>query len=81
MKTGWTKGLNEEQQILIKKEFVASSLLRERLVKLLKEKEKTNRESVRSKDAYDKPSWAYLQADSLGYERALNEIISLLESK
>lgn len=30
-----------------------------------------------SKDDYDSPSWAYKQADKLGYQRALKQIILL----
>lgn len=80
MKTTWTKGLTPEQTVEIKKDFVGAIILRKRLQTLLEEKESSSRKSSISKDLYANPNWAYLQADAKGYERALNEIISLLEN-
>lgn len=79
MKTAWTKGLNEKEATEISADFIAASHLRKRLISLLQEKERITREKLRSEALYEKPSWAYQQADGKGYERALNEIISLLE--
>jgi hypothetical protein len=78
MKSVWFKGFNEERKIEMKKEFVASSSLRIRLTELLNEKLVTSTSSLRAKVAYDNPSWAYQQADGIGYERAIYEIISLI---
>lgn len=79
MKTLWTKGLTPDQATAIKKDFVGAAILRERLQTLLNEKSKLSRDVSISKDAYINPNWAYLQADARGYERALNEVISLLD--
>lgn len=79
MKTTITKGLEAEKAKEVKAEFLSSAILRERLRHLLNEKITTNRTATTSKDAYGIPNWAYLQADAVGYERALNEVISLLE--
>jgi hypothetical protein len=79
MKTVWTKGLTPEQTVELKKDFVGAVILRKRLQELLDEKARLSREASISKDAYTNPNWAYLQADARGYERALNEIVSLLE--
>ena len=81
MKTSWTSGLNPELSSEMKREFTSSSLLRERLTKLLNDKIETRRKLSRNIDSYDKASWPYLQADSIGYERALIEIISLISTK
>lgn len=78
MKTVWNKGLNAQQKIEMKNNFEAASLLRHRLSELLKEKESANRNAVRSSTSYESPNWALVQADSIGYERALKEVISLL---
>ena len=78
MKTTLTKGLTPEQSTELRKDFVGAIILRERLITLLKEKTNTSRDASFSKDLYDSPSWAYLQADARGYERAINEFISLL---
>lgn len=81
MKVAWTKGLTKEQTVEIRKDFVGAIILRKRLTTLLEEKEQSSRKSSVSKDSYENPNWAYLQADARGYERALNEIISLLSNK
>lgn len=78
MKTSWTKGLDEQKTMEVKRDYVQGVYLRERLMQLLREKEETSRVSTRSKEAFNSPNWAYLQADAIGYERALNEIISLI---
>lgn len=79
MKTTWTKGLTPEQTTEIKKDFVGAVILRQRLQALLSDKATLSREGSMAKDAYSNPNWAYLQADARGYERALSEVISLLE--
>lgn len=78
MKTSWTKGLTPEKAEEIKRDFNASALLRERLAVLIEEKSNASIKASRSKDEYENPNWAYLQADARGYERALSEIISLI---
>jgi hypothetical protein len=83
MKTVILKGLNEQQSEEMRSAFVHSAVLREQLRKILNEKITASNRMVRSKSAFEIANWAYLQADSIGYERALTEVISLLthESK
>lgn len=81
MKTTWLKGLSDDQKMEMRKDFLSSLRLRQRLVEICNDKIDTSNSSMRSKDAYGIPNWAYLQADAIGYERALNEIISLIEQK
>jgi hypothetical protein len=81
MKTNITAGLTKAQAEEITREFNQSSLLRERLIAVLDGKKESLRSEVRSKTSYDSPSWAYFQADAIGYERAISEVISLLMSK
>lgn len=78
MKTSWTKGLSPDKKEEIKREFDASGILRERLKLILEEKMEVARKGSLSKDAYQSPNWAYLQADAVGVQRALEEVISLL---
>lgn len=80
MKTVWNKGLNDQQKKELSGEFVGSPVLRQRLIDLLNEKIETYRAASRDKSKYESPSWAYLQADAIGYERALNEVISMISS-
>lgn len=81
MKTSWTLNLSEQQKAELKKEYASSPILRERLKTLLLNKMETSRTSARSKNKYDSPAWAYVQADAIGYERALDEVISLITTK
>lgn len=78
MKTSWNKGLNAQQKAEMKHHFEASGALRERLKVLLQDKIESARSSTRSSNSYDNPNWALVQADSIGYERAILEIISLI---
>jgi hypothetical protein len=79
MKTVWTKGLDAEKEKEMLREFKEATLLRKRLSSILNEKVKAKHSESRSKDGYANPSWPYFQADAIGYERALEEIISILE--
>lgn len=77
MKTAWLKGIPADEQEEVKASFKASLRTRERLEEVCEDK----RSSAANphKGQYDNPNWAYLQADWIGYNRALKEIISLLQ--
>lgn len=76
MKTLWTNGLKPEQKTEIKKDFISSAHLRNRLKDIIQKEIEANRSSSRNSNTYESPSWALMQADSIGYERALFKIIS-----
>lgn len=78
MKLSWTQGLDKELQVDIRQNFKESLVLRKRLVELLLDKVTSSQRESRSKQLYDNPNWAYLQADKRGYERAMHEIIDLI---
>ncbi len=78
MKTTWTKGLDAEKTKIISTEFNESKVLRRRLTEILEEKIRVKRTESIAKDGYEKPNWPYFQADTVGYERAMTEIISIL---
>lgn len=78
MKVSWTNGLSAEQANDIKSSFIGGALLRRRLKDLIDNKVESSRGSARSKYTYETPNWAYIQADQVGYERALYEIIDLI---
>ena len=80
MKTAWLKGLNAQEKIECKSEFVGAARLRERLIALLEDKADERRKAVRSGNAYDNPNWALVQADAIGYEKAIYEVISRISS-
>lgn len=81
MKTSWTHGLTEQQEQEVRREYAQSPVLRERLSKLLNDKLDVSETAAAAKVNYEKPSWAYFQADANGYKRAINEIISLIVTK
>lgn len=78
MKTVWTKGMDEKRKEEMQKEFQSASALRSRLTELLESKIAVANSELRTKSNYEEPSWAFKQADGIGYERALYEVISLL---
>lgn len=81
MKTAWTAGLKEQEKKEVVEDFKASPALRARLTQMLTKKIDSERTSSLSKISYDSPSWPYLQADTNGYERALREVISLIDEE
>lgn len=78
MKTVWTKGLKAEAASELRKDFSACSLTRSRLKQMLEGSIAQSRKNARKEGTYDSPNWALVQADAIGYERALSDIISLL---
>ena len=78
MKTQITKGLTGDAQKEMEEEFVSSLHFRRRLEYLIRERVENVRKDVRQRTQYDSPSWAFIQADAIGFERACYEIISLI---
>lgn len=72
---GVVKGKEAEVKVLFDNAYAVRNIMKKRLEELISE---SNRTSI-NKKSYESPSWPYLQADSVGYERALREVISLLE--
>lgn len=77
MKLNWFSHLPKDQQEDFKKQIRSATDVLERLAQILQEKQT---EVVLSTD-YDNPSWAYKQADRNGYDRALTEVINLINVK
>lgn len=78
LKSSWTSGMSEEDALKLKEEFAKSAPIRVRLIEMLEKKFADEAKSRVSKLGYDSPNWALLQADSVGFQRALKEVISLL---
>lgn len=79
MKKSWTQGLEADLATEMKMAFSSSLILRKRLAELLRVKEKENYKANISKADYDSPNWTAKKADSIGYARALLDIIDLIE--
>lgn len=56
----------------------ATKAVRKLLVEELTKRIESNVLASEKKDKYELPSWAELQADSIGYRRAMRELIKLL---
>ncbi len=64
-----------EDKEAFEKLFRNNSIIREQLSKVVAGKRK---EHIKTPD-YDNPSWSHRQADLNGYNRALNEILDLID--
>lgn len=78
MKTTWLKGVEVDNHDKVRDLFKSSTELRNRLVSICNDK--ISSAMTTHTNQYDGPSWPYEQADAIGYRRALEEIISLLEN-
>jgi hypothetical protein len=77
----WTAHLTEEDK---RKEFVdllqmSRSPINERLLEIVQGQLEGSRDSTLKQSNYDSPSWAYIQADNVGYQRALRLVEQLLQ--
>lgn len=80
MKLTWIKGLNKQDKEEMKLLFQSNARFREIASAIMQEKIASARKANVVESAYDNPNWALKQADAIGYERAMQEIISLFES-
>jgi viroplasmin and RNaseH domain-containing protein len=75
----WTSHLKDEtEKEEFQKRLTQSRDLFRRLGSMASGLKRSNHRTKISKTSYENPNWAYLQADSVGYERALNEILEYL---
>lgn len=80
MKTAWTAGTKDaERNKEIRASFAAGLVLRKRLKELLMRKIEASLKARSLEEGYDSPNWALKQADASGYERAMREVLSLIE--
>lgn len=78
MKTILTSGQKAERKDEIRRDFVSSKILRDRLIEVLTSKILSSGREVTKRESYEVANWSLLQADHIGYKRALEEVISLL---
>lgn len=58
---------------------LATKKVREVMVDVLKDMVEINQTNSEKSSKYDCPNWSFNQADSVGYRRALREVINILE--
>jgi hypothetical protein len=78
MRQSWTNGLAPDAAKELRGDFFSSQVTRKRLAVLLEDKMKAAQDLSETKGGYDVPNWAYKQADNVGYQRALKEVIDLI---
>lgn len=83
MNTAWTKGIRKgsQEDKDIRSSYAESFIIRKRLTQMLADKIDGKMKVAMSNDAFDSPSWAFLQAESIGYAKAMQEIIKLLDAE
>ena len=81
MRVSWTKGLEKQAAIDVKQNYKEAVVIRRRLRELLLEKISASHKASFSKEGYESGNWAYLQADARGYERALNDVVSMISEE
>lgn len=83
MNTAWIKGLTKgsEYEKDVRAAYAESALIRKRLVEVLENMYMGAAKERLSASGYENPSWAFLQADAVGYARALQDILRILEDK
>ena len=74
MQSSWLKGIPKESYEARVREIKSYQNAFDALLEMLVEEEGTTAD-------YDKPSWAYLQADRNGYNRAIRYIRKLISNK
>ena len=79
MKSKLSNGLSAQDKKEMEASFNAGDIFRRKLKEVILEKAETNHKVSLNTDGYGEPCWPYKQADSVGYQRALYEIISYLE--
>ena len=79
MKKSWTQGLEPDVATEMRMAFKSSLVLRKRMAEMLRTKEQDNYKTNISNSNYDSPNWAFQKADSIGYARALIDILNLME--
>lgn len=83
MNSAWTKGIRKgsQEDKDIRSSYAEGFVLRKRMTQMLRDKIDLRMKSAMSNDAFDSPSWAFIQAESIGYAKAMNELINLLDAE
>lgn len=75
LSTQWLQGVHQAEHLKYKERVLSSKEVLDKLIEILYNK--VQAQSSSSDNDYESPSWAYKQADKVGYTRALKEVIEL----
>jgi hypothetical protein len=77
----WTSHLKDPEQVAefsAQLEGLQHSVVFKRLLEIIRTDRQRSLDAALKSTNYDSPSWAYTQADNVGYQRALRNIETLL---
>jgi len=74
----YSKCKSEDEKAQVRASYLAAYEYRQAMINALLTKIDAQRKASLSGDAYENSNWAYKQADSVGYQRALEEILKFL---
>ena len=77
----WTANLSPEEEKEFAIKLREASDVFERLSSILDQRVKSLVSKQISSNTYDSPSWAYIQADAIGYQRAIQEVLELIKER
>lgn len=77
----WTAGLSKEEAAALVRRLKDSEEVFLRLSYILDQRLKDSVNKQMASQSYDKPSWPYFQADCVGYQRAMKEILTLITER
>jgi len=81
MKTSWFNGVEKDKIEELTSSFKSALTMRNRFTQMLNSRIDKSMTESRLKVKYSSQNWALTQADSRGYERAMQEIIALFIDK
>lgn len=69
---------SKEEETELRQSYVAANAFRRLMKEVLEDKMEGAQKSSLTKDGYNCPNWAFKQADNVGYQRAMEEILKYL---
>ena len=78
MNLKWTKGLSKQRAVEVKVDLLNAQPALKRLTLLLQTELESSLKEMASKESFHTPSWSHKQANYLGEQRALRDVINLI---
>ena len=78
-KSSWFAGLDKQKAGEVKASLYASEVVMKRLRHIVERRIEASYQAQRSETNYNDPNWALKQADYIGHQRALKEILDLID--
>lgn len=79
VKSSWFNGLDERKAGEVKASLLASEVVMKRLKVMLEKRIEESYQAQRSNSNYNDPNWPLKQADYIGTQRTLKEILDLID--